>query len=604
MRMNIVTLHHSGAAAAALVLVSLLSACGDDAGEPGDDVGASDVADSGSDAVDTEESDAGADDAGDTGTDSAEDVSPDAGSDAEPDTDLDGGSDDADPGDTGSDIDAVDGGDTFDGDTGTEASLLGAACSADEECGDGLCLSGFCTLRCSGEGASATACDEAAGDAALVSPVWSCAADFAYCAPVDAGSLARCAADDDCDGRGDNLVCATLTDTAGGVERICLPASARAANGAECSADADCASFWCADSTCVSACDERNDCQADALCLPLETTLGEAGFCVAIGDGNCIVGETVCDEGVCTGDDTLPPGVGRCFVAVGDCSVDTDCDDGVACTTNTCVGGECVYAPNDGFCADDFACTTNTCDAVAGCQVATNNSLCNDDIACTNDTCSATTGCSFAPVNSRCDDGVACTTDSCSAETGCVATPVNSRCDDGIACTDDVCDLVDGCEITPVNSRCEDTFACTTNFCDLETGCGFTPDNSACDDANSCTNDICGAAGCTNPDNGTCPDVPTYAEARSVYSARCAGCHTSSSFGGFRATVYSTFFLNAISCAGQNKGQCSLTRIRNGTMPPSIGCTGNPVTDAGRAGCLNQAEHTLLETWIDAGMPE
>lgn len=286
-----------------------------------------------------------------------------------------------------------------------------------------------------------------------------------------------------------------------------------------------------------------------------------------------------CAVGVCTRDESLAPGLGRCFEPIAECETDGECDDGVACTENRCVDGSCFYAPDDAACDDAFACTSGTCDTVRGCVVETDDSACDDGLACTDDLCIASAGCVFTPVNSRCNDGVACTDDRCDGTLGCVAAPVNSRCSDGVACTTDVCDVTLDCVRTPTNSLCND--------------------------GDACTNDICGAAGCEFPDNGTCPDTPTYADVLPIYQSKCAGCHTGSNSGGFRATVYSTFFLAAshVSCTGQDKGNCSLTRIRNGTMPPS-GCTGNPDTDASRPGCLNRAQQELLAEWIAAGMPE
>jgi len=54
--------------------------------------------------------------------------------------------------------------------------------------------------------------------------------------------------------------------------------------------------------------------------------------------------------------------------------VDADCDDNNACTQDTCLFGECLYADktgcctSDGQCDDGNECTTNTCDANGQCQ--------------------------------------------------------------------------------------------------------------------------------------------------------------------------------------------------------------------------------------------
>jgi hypothetical protein len=57
-------------------------------------------------------------------------------------------------------------------------------------------------------------------------------------------------------------------------------------------------------------------------------------------------------------------------------------------------------------------------------------------------------------------------------------------------------------------------------------------------------------------------------------------------------------------CAGKKVGECALQRIKAGTMPPGGKCTGDPVKDAGKSGCLTQQEQGTIQAWIDSGMPE
>ncbi len=89
------------------------------------------------------------------------------------------------------------------------------------------------------------------------------------------------------------------------------------------------------------------------------------------------------------------------------CQVNGDCNDGNACTTDTCNSGTCVYTPI----------------------------TCNDNSACTTDTCNPATGCVYTAIS--CDDGDGCTTDGCVAATGCTHTPVD--CNDNDPCTADSC---------------------------------------------------------------------------------------------------------------------------------------------------------------------
>ncbi len=44
---------------------------------------------------------------------------------------------------------------------------------------------------------------------------------------------------------------------------------------------------------------------------------------------------------------------GTVTVSTAECLIDSDCDDTVVCTDDTCVTGACVFAPNDANCSDD-----------------------------------------------------------------------------------------------------------------------------------------------------------------------------------------------------------------------------------------------------------
>lgn len=51
-----------------------------------------------------------------------------------------------------------------------------------------------------------------------------------------------------------------------------------------------------------------------------------------------------------------------------ECTMPSECDDSVACTTNACTDDVCVFTPVDGMCDDADDCTADTCDAVSGCE--------------------------------------------------------------------------------------------------------------------------------------------------------------------------------------------------------------------------------------------
>ncbi len=235
------------------------------------------------------------------------------------------------------------------------------------------------------------------------------------------------------------------------------------------------------------------------------------------------------------------------------CTTSTDCDDGVACTIDSCSKGRCANTPNDGSCEDLGPCKASTCTST-GCEsenvqngttctdpVSGNTGMCvagacstscvadaqcDDGIDCTVDTCDTDTGVCNAPTfdDSVCDDGMSCTVDACAATgctnalapddtactiaggaagtcnagvcvTGCTG---DAECDDGIDCTVDACDTSTGaCSSVPDNTMCDDGVPCTADACSAATGCVATPQNSQCDDGIACTTDACDAtAGC------------------------------------------------------------------------------------------------------------
>jgi len=184
-----------------------------------------------------------------------------------------------------------------------------------------------------------------------------------------------------------------------------------------------------------------------------------------------------------------------------------NCDDGVACSVDSCSEATkaCTHTPNDAACSDANLCNgAETCDLLAGCKAGTPVN-CDDANACTTDACSPTTGCTHTTLS--CDDGNACTTDSCLTATGCQHATVT--CNDGNGCTDDSCNPTVGCQFTNNTAACsDDSNVCTSDVC--SGGVCTHPNNTAScpDDGNSCTSDVCSAGVCTHPNNGTCTAGP------------------------------------------------------------------------------------------------
>jgi hypothetical protein len=244
---------------------------------------------------------------------------------------------------------------------------------------------------------------------------------------------------------------------------------------------------------------------------------------------------------------TLPPPTTTTLA--GGCNSNPQCNDGNACTTDTCNAGTCQHADVSAACNDGAFCNgVETCSPASGCQAGT-PPVTNDGIACTTDACNeATDTITHTPNNAACSDGAFCNgAETCSATLGCQAgTPPATS--DGIACTTDACnEATDTITHTPNNAACSDGafcngaetcsaslgcqagtppatsdgIACTTDACNEATDTiTHTPNNAACDDANACTSDVCSAvSGCSNTDTCT-PHIQL--DAASLKSA-CGG---------------------------------------------------------------------------------
>ncbi len=83
------------------------------------------------------------------------------------------------------------------------------------------------------------------------------------------------------------------------------------------------------------------------------------------------------------------------------------CDDGNACTADSCAAGSCVSTPIT--CDDGSACTTDSCDPSQGCQATP--ITCADEDLCTVDACDPSSGCTFTQMD--CTDSDPCTIDIC-----------------------------------------------------------------------------------------------------------------------------------------------------------------------------------------------
>jgi hypothetical protein len=286
----------------------------------------------------------------------------------------------------------------------------------------------------------------------------------------------------------------------------------------------------------VGACDVAEACNGFATCpsdggRPDGTACADGVSCN--GDETCRAGvctagtSLACDDrNECTADACVDPGGCEATPIAGCCNLDGDCaDDGDVCTAERCsgAGGSCASLPITGCCTADSDCTggstcsptscnlrTNRCEttSVPGCCDA--DADCGDSDACTTDRCNTTTGvCTNTDIAGccatagDCSDGDSCTTDTC-VSNRCETTPITGCCandsdcseGDGDLCTEPRCNAATGiCAESAVD--CDDADACTVDACEADGSCSHTALD--CDDADDCTADSCGADGlCVN----------------------------------------------------------------------------------------------------------
>jgi hypothetical protein len=170
--------------------------------------------------------------------------------------------------------------------------------------------------------------------------------------------------------------------------------------------------------------------------------------------------------------------VGRGCVSGMTCASAAECDDAIACTIDTCgVGGICRHMALDELCTDP---ALPSCDATMGCVRGSGcmgAADCDDGVACTIDSCSASRMCTHTAMDALCDPG-----ETCNPATGCFAsmdctTPAD--CDDGNFCNGtERCDTKFGC-MPGTPPACNDSDTCTVDACDSTLGmCTFTCDRS------------------------------------------------------------------------------------------------------------------------------
>jgi hypothetical protein len=297
-------------------------------------------------------------------------------------------------------------------------------------------------------------------------------------------------------------------------------------------------------------CDDSNSCTADACtdgsCENVAVTDG-----TACDDGAWCSDPDTCSAGQCAGptrscDDADPCTDDLCDEALDRCDNspvadppeiegpegDPTCSDGL---DNDCDGltdaadTGCVSCTVDGDCDDQNACTTDACDTgVCTNDAVADGTACDDGAFCTDpDTCSAGVCGGTARDCSGADDD--CNVGTCDGVgEQCVAVPVanGTPCEDGLFCTDgDACDDAGQCQ-AGAGSPC--VGGCASG-CDEAGGqCQPEPAGTPCpDDGITCTlNEQCdGAGNCVGAlDDPTCDAMTPGAVCAPACFGDASGC--------------------------------------------------------------------------------
>ena len=265
-------------------------------------------------------------------------------------------------------------------------------------------------------------------------------------------------------------------------------------NGAACDGVETCNQMLGCQAGTVVTCDDGITC-TDDLCV--EDSNAQDGYvCNNTADNN----DCPEDEYCCT--DCTPGGC----APVPECDTDADCDDGNDCNgIETCVdlgglnGKVCEFG-DPVVCNDGIACTTDSCDPADGqCDFTPVNALCDNGLFCDGaETCNAATGCE-AGTAPTCNDSISCTNDACIEGFGCFNEPDNSQCTDNLACNgEEVCSINDGGCVNGTALDCDDGFDCTIDSCDDQAGCTNVPDNTECPCGEVCNPSADPVDGCSN----------------------------------------------------------------------------------------------------------
>ncbi len=183
-------------------------------------------------------------------------------------------------------------------------------------------------------------------------------------------------------------------------------------------------------------------------------------------------------EGEKDGGSTIPP----------ECTVNSECNDNIDCTNDSCSNQKCLNLPDNTLCA-----YLEICDATQGCIP-------------TDAECGAATDC---------DDQVACTVDACVLGQ-CTNTPDHTACQDPNPCIiDELCDPVRDC-LPGQYKICEQSGEpCARTICDEQTPDGECVDeliDGADNDTDGYLDEECGGNDCDDLSANTHPNAQEFCD--------------------------------------------------------------------------------------------
>ena len=224
-------------------------------------------------------------------------------------------------------------------------------------------------------------------------------------------------------------------------------------SASDCDDDVGCTKDSCTQGTCSHT--DNLSCPVGSLCN-LSTGCAKAADCV--NDGECTSADACQTNGVCANGSCTFSGCGpgsKCCGSEGcqACCTDTDCNDGLGCTRDTCRGGICSFQPDSGLCPAG----SPTCDPKLGCIACTSAAECDDKVPCTTDTCE-----NHKCVNTKlCNAKCCCTDVDCQGGITPLALPI------GMKCTYSVCGAAGMC--TPKTTTCSVGGCCKYGCCGITT---------------------------------------------------------------------------------------------------------------------------------------